>query len=114
MSFSSNLVPLILSVMLILPVISVVLLIYAFWRHRLIERLLRVGRTVKGNIIELETESFGRNQLFRVHFQFYAESNDANKSKWVGKQIIGTAHFNRLKIGDQVIIHYLPTNPVIS
>jgi hypothetical protein len=90
------------------------LLIWVIRYQRTITQIRRGGIVTEGKVIEREKESIGRTLIFRAYYEFYIESNDSNNGRWVGSQMIGWAHYNRLKVGDQISISYLPKRSVIS
>jgi hypothetical protein len=90
-------------------------LIWVAYEQRIIVQLRQQGIAAKGKVIELKTEpSLVRRLNFKVWYQFRTVKGDLPGESITASQIIGADHYKRLKVGDEVTIHYLPGKPLVS
>jgi hypothetical protein len=88
---------------------------YTFREWILLHRLNEIGLPVDAQIVDLGTNSIGRNYYFYVEYKFTVISDaDFLPEQHQRQQAITRKHFERLKKSTHVTVKYMPTAPAIS
>ncbi|MEP7286632.1 MAG: DUF3592 domain-containing protein [Chloroflexota bacterium] len=85
---------------------------WAFREWFIVKKLKQLGISTEATVAVLGKNQWTRNLNYYVVCRFYINNN--SQETMTRQQTIGWNHYNRLKIGNQITIRYLPNKPTIA
>jgi hypothetical protein len=99
----------------ILGIGSGLVVVFLGWSLRewlIARKLKRLGVATQARVVEMGQLLWTRNLSYYLIYQFNTKDNP--QAPLERRQAVGWRHHRRLKLGDNVTVSYLPSNPTMS